>query len=189
MTNLFINAVELPNSEDTKMYEDLYISRDINGIVLVEEWKPVAITEGKVEISNTGFFRNAETGDYLSLQVNWNGYIYIITRINGKCKKLYAHREVAKAFMGIPFGDRSEIDHIHSKSDNSVLSLQFVTSSENKRLSYLRGNRKCKLSYEDAQSIRSLVNIYTRKELAQMYDVSVSTIHDVLTNRTHQVFH
>ncbi|MCU5020525.1 hypothetical protein OCD65_28000 [Bacillus paranthracis] len=189
MTNLFINAVELPNSEVTKMYEDLYISRDIRNAVLVEEWKPVEITEGKLEISNTGFFRNAETGEYPSMQVNWNGYIYIMTRIGGKLKKLYAHREVAKAFMGVPFGDRSEIDHIHGKSVNSVLSLQFVTSSENKRLSYLRGERKSKLSYEDAQSIRSLVNIYTRKELAQMYGVSITTIHDVLNNKTHQVFH
>ena len=166
------------------MMKDLYISRDISQLALFEEWRQVR--DYNLEISNTGKFRNTKTGKVLKQQTNWNGRKYIrFTTHTGYKVKLYTHKEVATAFIPQVLPERTEIDHIHSFEENSILSLQWVTSTENKELSYRRGTHKSKLTFEQAQMIRTEAMYCTHVSLANKYGVSPQTIGRIVRNEVH----
>ncbi|HFJ9368539.1 TPA: NUMOD4 domain-containing protein [Bacillus cereus] len=175
---------KVQESQQNVMYKDLYVNRNLEGIILIEEWKSISITGGKYEISNTGKLRNTKTKRINKLQVNRDGYAYTTVIINGKHTKLYVHVEVAKAFL-TPSEERTIVDHIKGKEDNSVLNLQYVTHTENLKLAYLRGERKAKLSEEDVKFIREHYMKTTQRKLAEMFNVSKTAIHNVIHNKTH----
>lgn len=84
-------------------------------------------------ITEDGKCYNSKTNKWLKGQTNYkNGYLsYQISLKNGKKKRFYAHRLVAKAFIPNP-DDKAEVNHIDgNKMNNHVYNLEWVTPKEN----------------------------------------------------------
>lgn len=105
--------------------------------MMTEEWKPLVGREEMYEVSNLGNFKSKThiargmgytvTGKPLKTTAAKNGY----SVINIGRKTEYAHRLVARTFIGeIPAG--MDINHKNGdKQDNRVANLEIVTRAEN----------------------------------------------------------
>ncbi len=99
-----------------------------------EIWKDCIGYEGRYQVSNNGQVRRInQFGDYIikELQIANDGYIAVQIGINGKNKREYVHRLVAKAFIPeIP--GKHYVNHIDGvRYNNNLYNLEWVTSSEN----------------------------------------------------------
>lgn len=109
-----------------------------------EEWRPVAETNGRYEVSNLGrvrstYFKNGST-EFSTLRLlsptdNGHGYKIVSMIIDGKRRNRYVHRLVAEAFIPNP-DNLPVIDHIDcNKSNNNVDNLRWYTQLDNVRRS------------------------------------------------------
>lgn len=118
------------------------------------------------------------------------GYIKVALWKNGKKKTVKVHRLVAKAFIPNP-NSLPEINHINGdKSDNRACNLEWVSRRDNVIHAYRTGlvkrNRfNFKLNKEQVKQIRTMykTNSYTMKELADMFNVSITNIYHILHNK------
>ena len=99
-----------------------------------EEWRDVVgygeRVEQLYEISNRGRLRNKNTKHIHKPEHKPNGYIEYHLSIDGKDRKVRAHKLVMLAFAGDCPG--KEINHInHDKADNRIENLEWVTHAEN----------------------------------------------------------
>lgn len=115
-------------------------------MMMNEIWKDVVGFEGRYMVSNTGIIKslqrtvsNSPTTSRLvkervmSHQDNGKGYCVVNLSKNGKVRKEYVHRIVAKAFIDNP-ESYNEINHKdENKQNNSATNLEWCTSSYNKR--------------------------------------------------------
>ena len=115
-------------------------------MIMNDEWKHVVGYEGRYKVSSSGIIisiqrtvSNGPTtsrvvdGCTLSQQNNGKGYYTVNLSKNGRAKKEYVHRIVAKAFLDNP-NSYKEVNHKdENKQNNSVSNLEWCTSSYNKR--------------------------------------------------------
>ncbi len=150
-----------------------------------EQWKVIKVND-TYEVSDLGRIRhNYKNGTtrVLSPLSNWqkeNDYLFIV--IDGK--KYYIHHLVLQAFVGEkPLGH--ECDHINSnKQDNTLINLQYLTRAEN-RSHKGSAHGMAKLSEKLVKAIKKLVaKGFTQKDIADLYEVSASTISSIITGRT-----
>ena len=84
-------------------------------------------------ITTNGLLFNTKTNKWLKGQVNKFGYHTYNISIDGKKKRLYAHRMVAETYLTKP-KDKTEVNHKDgNKLNNDAENLEWVTSSENQR--------------------------------------------------------
>ena len=150
-----------------------------------EKWLPINGNEN-YEISNLGRVRNNyKNGNVKVLKPSTNGqqendYLFII--INGK--KHYIHHLVLKYFVGEkPAG--YERDHVNSnKQDNRLSNLRYCTVAENRsHKGSAHGNSK--LTEKLVMLIKILVaQGMSQKSIADIIEVSNSTISGIITGRT-----
>lgn len=117
---------------------------------------------------------------------NGNGYRKIhLVNDRGITVKKFIHRVVLEAFLGkCPKG--FEVNHINrNRMDNRLKNLEYKRISEN-RSHKGESHGQSKLRVEDVEAIRDLYQegYTTYKELAQYYDVDVTTIGKVVRNET-----
>lgn len=167
-----------------------------------EEWK---IIEGFLSrygkpyfVSNMGRFRNPY-GRIMSFHKNQKGYPTIELPRQGKPVRFSAHRLVAIAFIPNP-ENKPQINHKNGiKTDNRVENLEWCTNQENVdhavsnglHVSRKLGPRKKQkpkrtffyggLCPESVKEIKEAIIHYkfTRKMLADKFNVSVSVIKDI----------
>lgn len=101
----------------------------------VEQWRPIDGYEGLYEISNLGriksTYRQGCTTKFLKISNNGNGYMMVRLCKNGKAKKFFLHRLLAKAFISNP-ENKPQVNHINENpSDNRLENLEWVTQKEN----------------------------------------------------------
>lgn len=99
---------------------------------MIEEWKAIPETNGKILISNTGKVRSLLKGDtILKAQPDKKGYLRVSFTIDRQKRTIKVHREVAKAF--IPNPDRlPQVNHKDGNKDNNAVdNLEWVTNQEN----------------------------------------------------------
>lgn len=169
-----------------------------------ENWKPVKNYETKYLISNMGRVkslagkRGAVKDLILSLYEAQIGY-FVVNLHDGKKQEpmVYVHRLVAYHFLPNPL-NFPEINHIDGvKTNNKVSNLEWCTRSHNIKHAYriglkkpydMRGenNPSSKLTNESVIEIRSRHDegILSYRELAEMYQVTETTISNAVSRKT-----
>ncbi len=159
----------------------------ITGIIN-EEWRSIS---GYVsyQVSNIGRVRNSTTGRILKAQITSGYYRVALTKHN--VKRLYlVHRLVAQEFIDNP-ADKPSVDHInHSKTDNTVNNLRWVSVSENgmnmekrqnltskyKGVSFCNTKHRWRASIMLNGSKKHLGYLRTEKEAAAKYNNAASEL-------------
>ena len=98
---------------------------------MLEEWRSIP-NHPNYAVSNKGIVKRLiKKGKHLIgtvKQHDANGYKFILV----DSRKLYVHRAVALAFIGIPNDLRSEVNHLDgNRSNNESHNLEWVNRSEN----------------------------------------------------------
>jgi hypothetical protein len=155
-------------------------------------WKDVIGLEGVYQISSTGRLRNNKTKVLLQPSYSRKGYVVYTTIQKGFRKTLAAHRLVAYSFIPNPEG-KEQINHINGiKSDNRVENLEWATAKENMRhasstglLNNMGEAGRSKLTNIDVLDIRSVYikGEISMKEIASHYNVSISSIYNILSRK------
>lgn len=160
-----------------------------------EEFKAIAGTDGKYEISNLGRVRsNIGKGKIRKAAKSGRGYMNIILRVNGKNISTTIHRLMADAFIWKPEGSKlTQVNHINGiKDDNRLENLEWVTAGQNMQhardtgLNLQKGedHTKAILTEGDIKNIRSLAKGMSGPNIASVYNVSVSTIYAIVSKKT-----
>lgn len=122
------NAKEIKDNSHKKnkrpKYE--YYTGDLEG----EIWETYRDTH--LKFSNYGRLLNTLTNRILKEHQDKNGYCYYSPKLDGKTKKILAHRGVYESFNKIILTREQQIDHIDSdRSNNSLDNLRLVNTQEN----------------------------------------------------------
>jgi hypothetical protein len=99
----------------------------------MEIWKPIAGTNGFIEVSNKGRVRSLLRGEprILKPQVDNKGYHRIRVTVEREKMSYKVHREIAKAFIPNP-NNLPQVNHKDgNKSNNSVDNLEWITNRDN----------------------------------------------------------
>lgn len=137
-------------------------------------------------ITENGEVINKITNHVLKPQPNNKGYL----RVNLCGKKYFVHRLVAEKYIPNPY-NKEQVNHIDgNKTNNKVNNLEWVTNQENRNHAVKTNLHLCgeqcsrsKLKQKDIDYIRKNNNI-DAKILAQQFNVSISTIKDIINYRT-----
>lgn len=116
------------------------------------------------------------------------GYRRVLIYINGKRKKHFVHRLVAEKYIPNP-DNLPQVNHKDgNKLNNCVDNLEWVTPKENIKHAIINGFRDChgahKLSVNDVKNIKKLFSEKSMREIAEMYNVSLSCIHHIHAGHT-----
>lgn len=178
---------------------------------IIEEWKDCPEYEQVYQVSNLGrvkskpvFVENdslfGDEGGYVkhikikNQTINRYGYMTTKLCFKGKCRRLTIHRLVAKAFIPNP-NKYSQVNHIDgNKKNNSVTNLEWVSAAQNTKHAWdtglitsehMKGSKhhNSKVNEDIVKDIRSNKTL-TKKELAEKYDISISTVADILRRKT-----
>ena len=170
---------------------------------MAEIWKDVVGYEGMYQVSDRGRARRISKGPgtypgrLLKPYTDAYGYLRVDLRCNGKRKNATVHRLVAEAFLGPAPSPKHEVNHKNGdRVDNRVENLEWVTRSENLTHAFrVLGSRhgisqgeahgQAKLTRRDVVEIRRLwaTGDYTQAELGEMFGVTQSTIHLIVTRK------
>lgn len=114
------------------------------------------------------------------------GYRRVLLHVNGTRLKFFVHRLVANKFITNP-NNKPQVNHIDgNKLNNNVSNLEWCTPKENIQHAIKTGLRvrKGKVNINEVKEIRKLFNNKSMKEIAEMYNVSVSCIKHIHANHT-----
>ena len=163
-----------------------------------EIWETIPNFDG-YEVSNLGrvrSFKQSRKGHVLKPRPFFKGndYLGVSLCLNGKVEVRLVHRLVAEAFIPNPL-NKPMVNHINGiKTDNRVENLEWVTVSENHCHAYAIGlrnargenNGQSKLTNEQVRYIRENSKHLTQVQLAVMFNVGATTIHNVQTGKSYQ---
>ncbi len=139
------------------------------------------LTLDSYAICKNGDIFNTRNGHKCKPQKNSKGYL----RVSIGGKRFFVHKLVANKYIPNP-ENKTQVNHIDgNKENNCVENLEWVTNQENRQHAIKNGlqisGEKCswtKLKEEDVLFIREHSDI-KRKELAERFNVSSSTITDI----------
>ena len=164
----------------------------------MEVWKDIIGYEGQYQISNYGRVR-ALLNNHREIRkrplirkarINRDGYLYLNLTKNSVARTYKIHRLVATHFIENP-ENKTDVNHKDGiKTNNHFLNLEWNTKKENFNHSILIGlqnpigekNWNSKLSNEDINNIRN--SCLTRKQLSKLYNVSITSINNIITYKS-----
>lgn len=137
-------------------------------------------------VTKDGEVYNKRNGHQLKPQINGTGYYRVA--IGGKL--YFVHRLVAKMYIPNP-ENKPQVNHKDgNKLNNNVDNLEWVTNRENTLHAIKIGlqpieekSKVAKLKRSQVKFIKSH-NEMTRKELADLFNISENTISDIRNGRT-----
>jgi DNA-binding XRE family transcriptional regulator len=142
---------------------------------------------------NAPFYRKRK-GKILKKSIGTNGYYYISMYKDKKQKSFKVARVIAQTFLNNP-RNLPEVNHINSnRTDDRVQNLEWCNRSQNMKHAFDKGfacqkgekNGYSKLSKKEVIEIKRLHSIgdYKQKELAKIFNISKTTIHNVIKGKT-----
>lgn len=148
------------------------------------------------EVSSIGRVRNIKTGRILKQHKSYKRYMRVKLSLNMDSKTYQVHRLVALVFIPNP-ENKPQVNHKDSvRHNNNVNNLEWATNKENQDHSIKNGRSRkqigedrpaSKLKEDDVREIRylySISGIYTQRKLAEMFNVSQSTIKNIVNRKT-----
>ena len=173
----------------------------------MEQWKTIEGFKSRYgkpyHVSSEGRFKN-DYGKILSFHPHKKGYLMVQIPKNGKTDARWqAHRLVAKAFIPNPY-NLPQVNHKDGdKKNNCVSNLEWCTNLENMQHSWEIGlrvvgtftgekNRNSLLTNQQALEIRNAplrkgpYAEFTRKALAEKYNVTEHVIKDIRNGRSYK---
>lgn len=138
------------------------------------------------EITRDGVVINKHSGKVVKPQMNGTGYYRV-----GICGKLqFVHRLVAEKYIPNP-ENKPQVNHKDgNKTNNCVENLEWVTNRENSIHALKNGWMRIEEKHQFAKLTRKQVSFIkshdemTRKELADLFNVSPRTITDIRQGKT-----
>ena len=150
------------------------------------EWREVK-EYTNYEVNWFGEIRHKKRKHILKPRSNNGGYQYVNFKINGKNTNFAVHRIVANAFIPNPNG-YTEVNHKdYDKTNNCVENLEWVSSSQNSKHSYLKQEnhtargKKVKQYSKDGDFIKTFETV---SEAAREMGCSISAISNCCLGRT-----
>lgn len=171
------------------------------------EWRDVVGYEGLYKVSNNGLIKNVPRTykmkdgrnrtikeQYMKFMVDKDGYNRVGLRRNGKQRKFYVHRLVARAFIPNE-EEKPQVNHIDGvKNNNFYQNLEWCTHKENRAHAAENGlvpdqwgtkNPNVKITKEDAMLIRKMRKENKKlKEIATTIGTSESNVKNVVYGYT-----
>jgi hypothetical protein len=157
----------------------------------MENWREIIGYEGIYQVSNLG---NVKHNDFMMKPfAGKHGYLSVSLFKNKKRKDHRVHRLVITCFL-----DNTEhkeyINHLDgNKKNNKLENLKWVTASENTQHAYDTGLKfgmdgekhpMSKLTEKEVFEIRAIGKTKYLREIAEMYNVRLTTISWILTNKS-----
>lgn len=142
-------------------------------------------------IDEKGNIENLKTGKIIKSHKDCNGYLVTPLPMGkrGKVKIVRNHKAVADTFIENP----NNYPVVHHKDENKSNctkdNLEHTTHAKNTYYHLLNESKKNslfnnrKLTKEEADDIRKLKNVYSLEKLANMYNVSKTTIINICKNK------
>lgn len=186
----------------------------VNGVKVVEQWKPAVGYENFYEVSNFGRIKclSKGTGNNYSRVLpekiasqrigvkKYGNYCLVNFCVNGIKKVKKVHRLVAEAFLDNN-ENKPQVNHIDGvKTNNSVENLEWATQSENIKHAFRIGLNKpnvdnpkirgsahvhSKLTETDVLNIRKLSESgMTQKAISKIYGVHPNNINVIVLRKT-----
>lgn len=174
-----------------------------------EFWKDIPGYENYYQASNMGNIRSVErdviniygyirhlSSKILSPSISKCGYYRVVLCVENKHNYIPIHQLVAKTFLQYDQTARLTVNHIDGdKCNNAVNNLEVVTQKENRRHAIQMGlwnqrgefSKVAKLNKAQVLAIRASYqnSEVTHKELADLYQVSKSTIGRIINNQSY----
>lgn len=144
-----------------------------------------------------GKIYSGKSNKYLSTRKSKRGYLLVNLSIDGKCKTFSVHSLIAKAYIPNP-DNLPEINHKDgNKENNTVSNLEWCTSSQNSVHALREGlmvpakglaTKNGRFTDEDIITIRNLYKSkqYSQYRIAEMYNVTRSTIQQIIEKKTYK---
>lgn len=159
----------------------------------MEVWKDVIAYEGLYKVSSCGnVFIVSKNRNQTPLKVK-NGYLLVDLCKSGSKKRISIHRLVAIHFLDNN-ENKPQVNHKNGiKTDNRLENLEWATASENQRHSINTGLKKprkgeeckyAKITEKDAIDIKYGYKAMIHKEIANIYNVSRTTVIDIRKGRS-----
>ena len=162
----------------------------------IEEWEDIG-PEGFYQISTLGrpksvqrinhYNRNVKA-KILRVNLSMDGYPCVSVRSGNKSYTYKIHRLVAVAFIPNP-DNKPQVNNVNgNKLDCSIGNLEWNTAQENMIHAYNNGlqvgkkgekHGRSKLTEEQVLEIRAIGCNLTQKEIAEIYNISISMVHFV----------
>lgn len=112
-----------------------------------EEWKIIANTDNRYEVSNLGNVRNNENKEPLKPAIS-SGYYKVVIRNNNRIFHKFIHRLVLEAFGSPRPSDMHTVNHMDmNKLNNNISNLEWATQSE--QLKHAYANRYIKEEHKE----------------------------------------
>lgn len=164
-----------------------------------EEYKPIPGFD-RYFVSRDGKLASKARGEKCVMrsklhELSDNGYFRASFRIGGRNMKRPVHQMVARAWIGLPPNEKSQINHKNGKkTDNRFENLEWCTHAENQAhwRKYLheqvRGEwvRGAKLTEADVKRIRKIhsLKLLSTYELGRAFGVQRTTISHIIRGET-----
>lgn len=172
-----------------------------------EIWSDIEGFEGFYQVSNKGNVKSLDRlvngcsfkgyqrmkGKQLKLQKRKSGHLDVLLKKNGKEKRCWVHRLVAKAFIPNP-DNLPIVNHIDSNpQNNSVENLEWCTQQHNinhcvksGRFNPRKGvdHKDCRLTEEQVIEIRKLGgNGLSYQKISQLFNISDTHVKNIIIRK------
>ncbi|MCS6281451.1 MAG: HNH endonuclease [Dolichospermum sp.] len=149
-------------------------------------WKDIKGFEGYYTVNDSGEIKNMLTGKILK-QSNSNGYRSVRLTKDKKRSVGSVHRIVASSFLDL-CDKKKEVNHRNGlKNDNRIENLEWCNRKENVDHSIKHGlvNYAKKLDEFKVLAIHTFfISGKNLTEISKLYGISVSTVHEIVNNKT-----